>query len=126
MPESFYAADETRAQRVNDLFATIAPRYDLINDLQSFGLHRSWKRRLIQLAEVKPGAHALDLCCGTGDVAFALADAGANVCGCDFSEPMLEVARQRLKSRSSRGNEALTFLQSDALHLQFPANTFDI
>ena len=52
MPESFYAADETRAHRVNDLFATIAPRYDLINDLQSFGLHRAWKRRLIQLAEV--------------------------------------------------------------------------
>ncbi|HEY6229255.1 MAG TPA: class I SAM-dependent methyltransferase, partial [Verrucomicrobiae bacterium] len=61
MPESFYAADETRAQRVNDLFAKIAPRYDLINDLQSFGLHRLWKRRLIQLAAVRPGMRALDL-----------------------------------------------------------------
>src|SRR5437868_6799446 len=102
MPDSFYAADETRAQRVNDLFATIAPRYDLINDLQSFGLHRAWKRRLIQLAEVRPSAAALDLCCGTGDVAFALADAGAHVIGCDFSEPMLEVARQRSSTRSNR------------------------
>src|SRR4051812_35765018 len=103
MAESFYAANETRAQRVNDLFATIAPRYDLINDLQSFGLHRAWKRRLIQLADVRPGMQALDLCCGTGDVAFALADAGARVTGADFSEPMLEVARKRQQSRGKRG-----------------------
>src|SRR6476469_4599745 len=129
MPDSFYAADETRAQRVNDLFATIAPRYDLINDLQSFGLHRAWKRRLIQLAEVRPGSRALDLCCGTGDVAFALADAGARVVGCDFSAPMLEVARQRLVSRGSpakRDDEALTFLEADALHLPLASNTFDM
>src|SRR4051812_23816865 len=129
MPESFYAADETRAQRVNDLFATIAPRYDLINDLQSFGLHRAWKRRLIQLAAVRPGASALDLCCGTGDVAFALADAGAQVTACDFSEPMLQVARQRLQSRGSRSRqagEAPVFLRADALHLPLASNTFDI
>ena len=128
MPDSFYAADETRAQRVNDLFATIAPRYDLINDLQSFGLHRAWKRRLIQLAEVRPGMRALDVCCGTGDVAFALADAGAQVTGADFSAPMLEVARQRQsrKPRSSRGNEALTFVEADALHLPLPSENFDI
>src|ERR1044071_1815809 len=125
MPESFYAADETRAQRVNDLFAKIAPRYDLINDLQSFGLHRLWKRRLIQLAAVRPGMRALDLCCGTGDLAFALADAGAEVVGCDFSEPMLEVARKRLHSRGSRGDE-VTFLRADALHLPLESNTFDI
>jgi demethylmenaquinone methyltransferase/2-methoxy-6-polyprenyl-1,4-benzoquinol methylase len=126
MPDSFYAADETRAQRVNDLFATIAPRYDLINDLQSFGLHRAWKRRLIQLAAVRPGVQALDLCCGTGDVAFALADAGAKVTGADFSEPMLEVARKRSQSRRSRREETLTFLQADALHLPLPASAFDI
>src|SRR3954463_3846918 len=95
MPESFYAAGESRAQRVNDLFATIAPRYDLINDLQSFGLHRLWKRRLIRLANPKPGEHALDLCCGTGDVAFGLARKRCNVTGLDFSERMLAVARQR-------------------------------
>jgi demethylmenaquinone methyltransferase/2-methoxy-6-polyprenyl-1,4-benzoquinol methylase len=126
MPDSFYAADETRAKRVNDLFATIAPRYDLINDLQSFGLHRAWKRRLIQLAEVRAGMHALDVCCGTGDVAFALADAGAKVVGCDFSEPMLEVARKRFRSRRNRREENLTFIQAEALQLPLPANTFDV
>ena len=125
MPESFYAADETRAQRVNDLFAKIAPRYDLINDLQSFGLHRLWKRRLIHLASVRPGMQALDLCCGTGDVAFALADAGAKVTACDFSGPMLEVAKNRF-SRMNRREEFLTFLQADALHLPLDPNTFDI
>lgn len=126
MADSFYAADETRAQRVNDLFATIAPRYDLINDLQSFGLHRLWKRRLIELAQIRPGMHALDLCCGTGDVAFALADAGAKVTGADFSDPMLEVARKRLSTRRNRREENLTFVQADALHLPFPAETFDL
>jgi demethylmenaquinone methyltransferase/2-methoxy-6-polyprenyl-1,4-benzoquinol methylase len=126
MTDSFYAADETRARRVNDLFATIAPRYDLINDLQSFGLHRAWKRRLIQLADVHPGMQALDLCCGTGDVAFALAGAGAKVTGADFSEPMLEVARKRFESRRNRREEILTFIQADALHLPLPANNFDI
>jgi demethylmenaquinone methyltransferase / 2-methoxy-6-polyprenyl-1,4-benzoquinol methylase len=126
MPESFYAADESRAQRVNDLFATIAPRYDLVNDLQSFGLHRLWKRRLIQLAAIRPGMSALDLCCGTGDVAFALAKAGAKVVGADFSEPMLEVARKRLLASRSRGNETLTFIQAHALHLPLAADTFDV
>ena len=69
---------------------------------------------------------ALDLCCGTGDVAFALANAGAKVVGCDFSEPMLEVARKRLHSRGNRGDEAVTFVQADALHLPLEPNTFDI
>jgi demethylmenaquinone methyltransferase / 2-methoxy-6-polyprenyl-1,4-benzoquinol methylase len=126
MPDSFYAADETRARRVNDLFATIAPRYDLINDLQSFGLHRAWKRRLIELAEVRPGCDALDVCCGTGDVAFALADAGSKVTGADFSAPMLEVARQRSLNHRNRREEILNFVEADALHLPFPAETFDI
>jgi demethylmenaquinone methyltransferase / 2-methoxy-6-polyprenyl-1,4-benzoquinol methylase len=122
MPESFYATGESRAQRVNDLFATIAPRYDLINDLQSFGLHRYWKRKLIQLAEVRPSQKALDLCCGTGDVAFALADAGAEVIGCDFSGPMLEVAVVRNRRAKNKSH----FLRADALQLPLPSETFDI
>jgi ubiquinone/menaquinone biosynthesis C-methylase UbiE len=82
---------------VKELFARIASRYDLINDLQSFGLHRYWKRRLIKLAGPQPGARALDLCCGTGDLAFALARAGADVTGLDFSREMLEVAMNKAK-----------------------------
>ena len=92
---AFYVPGEQRAEKVNDLFGTIARRYDLINDLQSFGLHRRWKRRVVDLAAVTPGARALDLCCGTGDLALALARRGASVTGLDFSAPMLAVAARR-------------------------------
>ena len=87
MANKFYQPGQDRAAKVNDLFATIAPRYDFINDLQSFRLHRAWKRRLVRMAGVGAGQRALDLCCGTGDVAFALAATGAEVVGLDFSEP---------------------------------------
>lgn len=123
MPNKYYEAGDQRAAKVNDLFAAIAPRYDLINDLQSFGLHRWWKRRLVKLAELNPGVRALDLCCGTGDVAFALAGQGAEVTGVDFSEPMLAVARQR---RAGRGLESPKFLWGDAQEIPFPDDSFDV
>ena len=131
MGNQFYAAGERRAERVNDLFNAIAPRYDLINDLQSFGLHRWWKRRLLQLAAVQPGEAALDLCCGTGDVAFALAAAGARATGMDFSAPMLAVAEARkFKVQSSKfkvgESDGPVFLQGDALHTPFPDAHFDL
>ena len=133
MTNKFYDTGEQRAARVGDLFATIAPRYDLINDLQSFGLHRLWKRRLVRLADPQPGQRALDICCGTGDVAFALRRAGASVVGLDFSEPMLAVARQRAGAREGRRQEAgdgtvpsLEFRQGDAQQLPFPDNSFEI
>src|SRR5262245_59814198 len=99
MANRFYDPGEERSAKVRDLFAAIAPRYDLINDLQSFRLHRRWKRRLVQLADVRPGERALDLCCGTGDVAFELTRRGAQVVGLDFSAPMLSVARARIRER---------------------------
>lgn len=123
MANTYYQPGEDRAARVSDLFGRIAPRYDLINDLQSFGLHRLWKRRLVQLAEPKPGARALDLCCGTGDIAFALARRGAEVVGLDFSEPMLAVARRRAGVSSFRTPE---FMRGDAMAVPFPDNSFDI
>jgi demethylmenaquinone methyltransferase / 2-methoxy-6-polyprenyl-1,4-benzoquinol methylase len=95
MTNSYYAPGDQRATRVNELFARIAPRYDLINDLQSFGLHRHWKRRVLHLARPQPGETALDVCCGTGDLALALAGSGLRTVGLDFSEPMLAVARQK-------------------------------
>jgi demethylmenaquinone methyltransferase/2-methoxy-6-polyprenyl-1,4-benzoquinol methylase len=114
---------EARAARVNDLFAAVAPRYDLINDLQSLGLHRLWKRRLVQLAGIRPGDTALDVCCGTGDVAFALARAGADTTGIDFSAAMLEVARRRAGKETA--GQRLRFLQGDALRLPFDDASFD-
>jgi demethylmenaquinone methyltransferase/2-methoxy-6-polyprenyl-1,4-benzoquinol methylase len=142
----FYAPGEQRAARVNALFDTIAARYDLINDLQSFGLHRYWKRRLVRLAVNAPrretAAHrsarakstprllqALDLCCGTGDVAFALARSGMDVVGLDFSEPMLAVAGQRVRMASAATGTAMRavrLLRGDAQQIPFPDESFDL
>lgn len=117
---AYYAPGEQRAAKVNDLFARIARRYDLLNDLQSFGLHRIWKRRVADLAKATPGTRALDLCCGTGDISFALAKCGAETTGLDFSPQMLEVAGRRNQSSNPQ------FLQGDAQHLPFPDASFDI
>ena len=131
MSNVFYASGDQRAPRVNDLFASIARRYDLLNDLQSFGMHRLWKRRVIRLADVKPGDRALDLCCGTGDLSFALANRGAETVGLDFSEQMLAVAegrRQKAEGRNKTSHSALRtphFQQGDAQQLPFPDNSFD-
>src|SRR5438128_4536918 len=102
MVNKYYQPGEGRAEKVADLFAAVAPRYDLMNDFQSFGLHRAWKRRLVRLAAPQAGERALDLCSGTGDIAFALARGGAEVMGLDFSEPMLEVARNKSKVQSPK------------------------
>jgi demethylmenaquinone methyltransferase/2-methoxy-6-polyprenyl-1,4-benzoquinol methylase len=120
----FYVPGEKRAEGVEALFNTIAPRYDLINDLQSFGLHRWWKRRLICEASPRPGERALDLCCGTGDVAFALARKGVEVVGLDFSEPMLAVAARRLGNHPE--GKLIRFLRGDAQQLPFPDDSFDL
>jgi len=132
----FYVPGEQRAAKVNDLFAAIARRYDLLNDLQSFGLHRRWKRRVVELAAVRPGQRALDVCCGTGDIALTLARRGTEVTGLDFSQAMLEIARTRSQRSEARGRKAevctpslvlrpLVFLQGDAQQLPFPDNSFD-
>ncbi len=126
MSNVFYTPGEQRAERVNDLFAAIARRYDLLNDLQSFGLHRSWKCRVAELAAVQPGQRALDLCCGTGDIAFALARSGAAVIGLDFSAAMLDIAEARNKIPDPKtGARNPTFIQDDAQETPFPDATFD-
>jgi demethylmenaquinone methyltransferase/2-methoxy-6-polyprenyl-1,4-benzoquinol methylase len=124
MTNEFYKPGEERADRVGALFATIAPRYDLINDIQSFGLHRVWKRRLLRLAHAQPGERALDLCCGTGDIALTLASQGTEVVGLDFSEPMLRVALEKLRKRPPKAK--VEFIRGDAQQIPFPENSFDL
>lgn len=124
---TFYAPGEQRAAKVSDLFARIARRYDFLNDLQSFGLHRLWKRRVANLAQVHPGDKALDICCGTGDIAFALARRGAETTGLDFSAEMLSIAGTRNRQpKSDPGSSQPRFIQGDAQQISFPDNSFDI
>ena len=134
MANSFFELGERRSARVHDLFSKIASRYDLLNDLQSFGLHRYWKRRVIELADIRSGSRGLDLCCGTGDLALALARENAQVVGLDFSGPMLQVAQRRSsQSRENRsadsttsGRGTLMFVQADAQRIPFAESSFDI
>jgi demethylmenaquinone methyltransferase/2-methoxy-6-polyprenyl-1,4-benzoquinol methylase len=123
---AFYDAGESRAAKVNDLFAAIARRYDLINDLQSFGLHRFWKRQVVRLAQIKATDRALDLCCGTGDVALALAQQGVETTGLDFSPQMLEVAALRSRKSKAGSQNNPRFIQGDAQQLPFSNGSFDV
>jgi len=136
MESKFYQANEHRAEKVHELFATIARRYDLLNDIMSAGLHRRWKRRVVELGvvgRVAPHGAAsgdaayservLDLCCGTGDIAMLFAARGARVTGADFTEEMLRVAAGRFRrEKISR----LQWVRADALRLPFPDNSFDV
>ncbi len=101
---------------VRTMFDRIAPVYDWMNRVMTAGLDRSW-RRLAAEAVVRPGDHVLDACCGTGDLALAAERAGATVTGLDFSERMLDRARQK----SSR----VEWVQGDVLALPFPGDSFD-
>ena len=82
---SAFDSPDTKSRYVRRLFSTIADRYDLITVLLSYGQDRRWKRRLVSLAPLSPGMRVLDLACGTGDIAFALADAGARSVGLDIT-----------------------------------------
>lgn len=120
---------EPHRHAVNNLFARIASRYDLINDLQSFGLHRLWKRRVVALAGLRPGMRALDLCCGTGDIALAMARKGADVVGLDFNDWMLDLARRKppqLSGKSGIQAPPVFWMRSDALQLPFRSGSFDV
>ncbi len=112
MRSKYYQPDEHRAEKVRELFAAIARRYDLLNDLMSAGMHRRWKRRLVELAG--DPRDVLDLCCGTGDLALRF---HTRVVGVDFTEQMLRVAQTRATK---------LWVRADALRLPFRDNSFDV
>lgn len=131
------ARDEREAGlHVRDMFSRIAPRYDFLNHLLSFSLDRVWRRRTAKIFSdvlVRPESRVIDLCCGTGDLAFALArrrarllqDAAggaAPVVGSDFVEGMVVRARQKARANAAR----VWFAGADALSLPFDDETFDL
>jgi len=113
---------------VNDVFDSVARRYDLMNDLMSFGLHRAWKNALVTAVDPPRAApfSVLDIAGGTGDVAFRLIEAGGaqtRVTVCDINRDMLEVGRERAAIYG--GDTVVTFAEANAEALPFADRSFD-
>ena len=122
----FQSVDETqKAQRVRSVFDSVAPKYDLMNDLMSMGLHRAWKAYTVMVANLREGDRALDIAGGTGDLAMAFAKRvgkSGQVVHTDINEAMLRTGRNRLLD----AGVALPTLVCDAEKLPFADNYFDL
>ncbi|HHH39684.1 MAG TPA: bifunctional demethylmenaquinone methyltransferase/2-methoxy-6-polyprenyl-1,4-benzoquinol methylase UbiE [Sedimenticola sp.] len=115
-----------KAERVRAVFDSVANRYDLMNDLMSFGIHRLWKRAAVELLGVRPGQRVLDLASGTGDLAARFAGIVGRqglVVMSDINAAMLEQGRVRMADEGLVGN--LAFVQLNAEAIPFPDNSFD-
>jgi demethylmenaquinone methyltransferase/2-methoxy-6-polyprenyl-1,4-benzoquinol methylase len=99
------------------MFDRIASVYDRMNSVMTAGMHHRWRRRAVDLARVGPGSRALDVATGTGDLAIELSSRGAQVVGLDFSERMLELAREKAPG--------IEFVQGNALELPYADASFD-
>ncbi len=117
------------AFRIREMFARVAPRYDLLNHLLSLNFDRRWRgavARHFRAVLARPEARVLDLCCGTGDLALALSRVGpATIIGADFCHPMLERAREKFSRQRPPGRAPLP-TEADALRLPFPDSAFDL
>ncbi|MBK6594671.1 MAG: bifunctional demethylmenaquinone methyltransferase/2-methoxy-6-polyprenyl-1,4-benzoquinol methylase UbiE [Burkholderiales bacterium] len=122
----FQSVDETqKAQRVRSVFDSVAPKYDLMNDLMSMGLHRAWKAYTVMVANLREGDKVLDIAGGTGDLAMAFAKRvgkSGQVVHTDINEAMLRTGRNRLLD----AGVALPTLVCDAEKLPFADNYFDL
>jgi demethylmenaquinone methyltransferase/2-methoxy-6-polyprenyl-1,4-benzoquinol methylase len=117
---------QEKTARVTQVFESVAGKYDLMNDLMSFGIHRLWKRFAIQLTAVRAGERVLDLAGGTGDLAGLLtarSGASGQVVLCDINAAMLNEGRNRMIDRGLIDN--LHYVQADAEALPFADNSFD-
>jgi demethylmenaquinone methyltransferase / 2-methoxy-6-polyprenyl-1,4-benzoquinol methylase len=113
---------EEKTRRVGAVFAGVARRYDVMNDLMSLGAHRRWKDRFVRAVRPRAGEAILDLAGGTGDIAFRLARSGAEVTVADISREMLDVGIARA---GKRGIEGLRWALENAERLSFANSSFD-
>lgn len=117
--------DEQFSGQVNSMFDRISGVYDRMNRVMTAGLDQTWRERAADRVRLEPGQRALDLCCGTGDLALALAErvgSEGRVTGADFSRPMLELAT---KKASADGVAQVEFEWADALELPYEDESFD-
>jgi demethylmenaquinone methyltransferase / 2-methoxy-6-polyprenyl-1,4-benzoquinol methylase len=113
---------EEKTRRVGAVFSSVARRYDIMNDLMSGGMHRLWKDRFVNRVKPRRGERILDMAGGTGDVAFRMAERGAEVTVADINPDMLEVGRQRAERRGLTG---LSWKVENAEALSFGNGLFD-
>jgi demethylmenaquinone methyltransferase/2-methoxy-6-polyprenyl-1,4-benzoquinol methylase len=113
--------EEQKAGRVGEVFDRVAQRYDLMNDLMSFGLHRLWKAFAVSIARIRRGERVLDVASGSGDLARAFAARGAEVCMSDINGPMLARGRDRMLDAGRRA----AAVRCDAERLPFADAYFD-
>ena len=115
--------DTQKEQRVHEVFQNISGNYDKMNSVISFQQHKAWRREMMNKMAVRPGADALDVCCGTGDWTLSLADAvgpDGTVTGLDFSANMLSVAEEK-----TAGRKQIRLVEGNAIDLPFKDGTFD-
>ncbi|MFB4163424.1 demethylmenaquinone methyltransferase [Alteribacillus sp. JSM 102045] len=115
----------SKEEKVHEVFETIHDKYDKMNSIISFQLHKLWRKDTMKRMKVFRGAKSLDVCCGTADWAINLAEAAGesgHVTGLDFSKSMLKVGEQKLKKRQLNNVE---LIEGNAMNLPFEDNTFD-
>jgi demethylmenaquinone methyltransferase/2-methoxy-6-polyprenyl-1,4-benzoquinol methylase len=113
---------DEKTERVGAVFSSVARKYDVMNDAMSGGMHRLWKDRFVRRVKPQPGEAILDMAGGTGDIAFRLADAGAEVTVSDINQDMLDVGIERAVKR---GIDGLVWSRQNAEELSFPDRMFD-
>lgn len=117
---------EEKTRRVGDVFTSVARKYDIMNDAMSLGMHRGWKDRFVKRVKPQPGEQILDMAGGTGDIAFRMADRGADITVADINQEMLDVGAQRALDRAeSEETGSLVFTQQNAEEVDFASNSFD-
>ncbi|WP_010273862.1 demethylmenaquinone methyltransferase [Paenibacillus senegalensis] len=116
---------KSKEQFVHSVFESIAPKYDMMNDILSFRRHKAWRAFTMKKMNVSPGSHSLDLCCGTCDwtIDLAKASGSGSVVGLDFSQNMLDYGAIKVKNAGLE--DQITLVRGNAMELPYEDNTFD-
>jgi demethylmenaquinone methyltransferase/2-methoxy-6-polyprenyl-1,4-benzoquinol methylase len=119
-------APDEKTRRVGAVFSGVAAKYDVMNDAMSGGMHRLWKDRFVRRVKPQPGEAILDMAGGTGDIAFRLAERGAEVTVADINQAMLDVGIERAMDRGiAKEDGSLVWSRQNAEELTFPRGMFD-